>query len=87
MGAFLTHTVMLGLDEADAQRQMLDVYRDHFQDPFIQATAAYYKAESTAFVSNNSVSDYMKKAEDRLQEEADRVNLYLHDTTRKEVSL
>lgn len=28
----------------------------------------------------------MKKAEARLQEEADRVNLYLHDNTRNDVS-
>ncbi|RSH90827.1 hypothetical protein EHS25_010002 [Saitozyma podzolica] len=77
--------VMLGLDESDAQRQQLDVYREYFQEPFILATAAYYKAESAAFSSNNSVSDYMKRAETRLQEEVDRVNLYLHDTTTKEL--
>jgi cullin 1 len=79
-------TVSLGLDEADVQRQNLDVYRDFFQIPFLEATKHYYHAESDAFVANNSVSDYMKKAEDRLQEEADRVNLYLNDSTRKDVS-
>jgi cullin 1 len=63
---------MLGLDESDAQRQQLDVYREYFQEPFILATAAYYKAESAAFSSNNSVSDYMKRAETRLQEDVDR---------------
>lgn len=78
--------VSLGLDEADAQRSNLEVYKEHFQEHFIAATQAYYKAESTDFVANNSVSDYMKKAEDRLQEEADRVNLYLNDTTKKDVS-
>jgi len=78
-------SVSLGLDEADAQRQMLDVYKEFFQTPFLDATKLYYTAESSAFVANNSVSDYMKKAEDRLQEEADRVNLYLHDSTRKDV--
>ena len=65
---------------------MLDVYLNSFQIPFLNATKQYYQAESEAFVANNSVSDYMKKAEDRLQDEADRVNLYLHDSTRKEVS-
>lgn len=78
--------VSLGLDEADAQRSNLEVYKEHFQEHFITATQAYYKAESTDFVANNSVSDYMKKAENRLQEEADRVNLYLNDATRTVVS-
>jgi cullin 1 len=78
--------VSLGLDEADAQRQNLDVYRDFFQVPFLETTRTFYKAESEDFVAGNSVSDYMKKAEGRLQEEADRVNLYLHDSTRKDVS-
>lgn len=78
--------VSLGLDEADAQRQQLDVYKESFQTPFLEATKHYYQAESKAFVSSNSVPDYMKKAEDRLQEEADRVNMYLNDTTMKEAS-
>ena len=82
----ISRAVSLGLDEADAQRQMLDVYRDFFQVPFLEATRYYYRVESEAFVANNTVSDYMKKAESRLQEEADRVHLYLHDSTRKDVS-
>ena len=79
------YTVALGLDEADAQRQNLDVYVEQFQKPFLSATHRYYQAESDAFVANNSVSDYLKKAEARLQEESDRVNLYLHSTTGKEL--
>nr|KIR44787.1 Cullin 1 [Cryptococcus bacillisporus CA1280] len=77
--------VSLGLDEADAQRQNLDTYKRHFQTQFLEATDTYYRAESSAFVDSNSVSDYMKKAEARLQEEADRVNLYLHDNTRNDL--
>ena len=65
---------------------MLDVYHEFFEVPFLKATEKYYKAESAAFVTNNSVSDYLKKAEDRLSEEMDRINLYLHDSTRKSVS-
>ena len=75
----------LGLDEADTQRQVLDVYKDAFQAPFLKSTIAYYSAESHDFVQKNSISDYMKKAEARLLEETDRIDLYLHDTTRSEV--
>ena len=34
-------------------------------------------------MNENSVSDYLKKAEERLKEEEDRVDRYLHTTTRK----
>ncbi|EJC98883.1 Cullin-domain-containing protein [Fomitiporia mediterranea MF3/22] len=75
--------VSLGLDETDTNKQSLDVYKDHFEIPFIAATEKYYKTESEAFLAENSVSDYLKKAEERLKEEEDRVDRYLHTTTRK----
>jgi cullin 1 len=62
------------------------VYAEYFQGPFIAATEKYYQAESAAFVENNSVADYMRKAEGRLTEEMKRVDIYLHDSTRKVVS-
>jgi cullin 1 len=73
------------LDEADVQRQVLSVYQEYFQSHFLIATEKYYRAESAAYVQNNSVADYMKKAEARLAEENKRVDMYLHDSTRKEV--
>ncbi|BEI85603.1 hypothetical protein CcaverHIS002_0510040 [Cutaneotrichosporon cavernicola] len=79
--------VALGIDDADVQRENLDVYADCFQKYFIEATRKYYAQESAAFVSNNSVPDYMKKAEDRLKDEQDRINLYLHDSTRRELKV
>lgn len=65
---------------------MLAVYNEYFQAPFLVATEQYYRAESAAFVEDNSVADYLRKAEGRLDEEMRRVDLYLHDTTRKDVS-
>lgn len=53
--------------------------------PFLEATRAFYKAESDAFVAAHSVSDYLRKAEDRLREEEERVEKYLHSETRKAV--
>ncbi|ORX37122.1 putative ubiquitin-protein ligase [Kockovaella imperatae] len=77
--------VSLGIDQGDYQRANLDVYKEHFQTPFLAATRQYYKNESSLYVVANSVSDYMKKAEDRLDEEAQRVTLYLNDSTRKDL--
>ncbi|KAK0701670.1 Cullin [Lasiosphaeria miniovina] len=70
--------VSLGLDEGDSSKTTLDVYRFHFEKPFLEATKGFYKNESKQFVAENSVVEYMKKAEARLDEEAERVKIYLH---------
>jgi len=70
--------VSLGLDEADTSKSTLDVYRWHFERPFLEATKEFYQAESKQFVAENSVVEYMKKAEIRLAEEEERVNMFLH---------
>ncbi|KIY44800.1 Cullin-domain-containing protein [Fistulina hepatica ATCC 64428] len=75
--------VSLGLDENDINKACLDVYKEHFETPFIEATEKYYRQESEAFIAQNSVSEYLKKAEDRLREEEDRIERYLNTQTRK----
>ncbi|KAF5369550.1 hypothetical protein D9758_002557 [Tetrapyrgos nigripes] len=75
--------VSLGLDEADPNKACLDVYKEHFETPFIEATDKYYKKESEAFLNEFTVSEYLKKAEERLREEEDRVDRYLNQQTRK----
>lgn len=70
--------VSLGLDESDPTKSTLDVYRYHFERPFLQATKEFYQSESKQFVAENSIVEYMKKASTRLQEEEERVSMYLH---------
>jgi len=70
--------VSLGLDESDPTKSTLDVYRFHFEKPFLDATKHFYQAESKQFVAENSIVEYMKKAEIRLDEEEERVKMYLH---------
>jgi len=70
--------VSLGLDESDSTKSTLDVYRFNFERPYLEATRKYYTKESTQFVAENSVVEYMKKAETRLDEEKGRVGLFLH---------
>ncbi|KAF2870494.1 Cullin [Massariosphaeria phaeospora] len=69
--------VSLGLDESDSTKSTLDVYKEYFEKPFLAATAQYYENESKQFLGENSVVEYMKKAEARLEEEKERVPLYL----------
>ncbi|KAF7725837.1 hypothetical protein EC973_009261 [Apophysomyces ossiformis] len=75
--------VSLGLDNTDSTKSNLDVYKEFFETPFIEATEVYYKTESERFISENSMPDYMKKAETRLAEEQSRVQIYLHESTHK----
>ncbi|KAI0264030.1 Cullin-domain-containing protein [Gloeopeniophorella convolvens] len=75
--------VSLGIDETDLNKASLENYKEHFEVPFLDATEAYYKHESEKFLAENTVSDYLRKAEERLKEEEDRVERYLHTTTRK----
>lgn len=69
--------VSLGIDDADSTKSTLDVYRQYFEKPYLEATGKYYEIESKQFLAENSVVDYMKKAERRLDEEKERVPLYL----------
>ncbi|KAF2417427.1 Cullin-domain-containing protein [Tothia fuscella] len=69
--------VSLGLDESDSTKPTLDVYKEFFEAPFLKATGEYYSRESKQFLAENSVVEYMKKAETRLEEEKERVDLFL----------
>ena len=71
--------VSLGIDEADSTKVTLDVYRQYFEKPYLEATTKYYENESQNFLAENSVVDYMKKAEQRLDEEKERVGLFLQN--------
>lgn len=78
--------VSLGLDESDSTKQNLEVYRQDFEKAFLAAMELYYKTESETFIRENSVTDYMRKAEVRLREEEGRVEMYLHPSTTNKAS-
>lgn len=78
--------VSLGLDENDTTKSTLEVYQFYFEKPFIAATRTYYEKESRQFVAENSVVEYMKKAEARLEEETARIGLYLHPDITKNLT-
>jgi cullin 1 len=75
----------LGLNKEKPKETTLDVYKEAFEEDFLNATEVYYTAESVQFISQNTVADYMKKVEARLQEELVRVRQYLHPSTETEL--
>ncbi|EPS73946.1 hypothetical protein M569_00804, partial [Genlisea aurea] len=57
------------------------VYADHFERPFLEFSADFYRAESQKFIECSDCPEYMKRVEGRLKEEAERVSQYLEART------
>jgi cullin 1 len=69
----------------------LEIYKEDFEMPFLSNTREYYARESSSFIAANGVSSYMKKAEQRLDEESIRAKKFLdpssHDKLKKECDM
>jgi len=62
-----------------------NIYRECFEDQFLDHTRKFYQDESVQYISQNTCSDYLKKAEKRIREEKARVNNYLHESTMEKI--
>ncbi|XP_030369017.1 cullin homolog 1 [Scaptodrosophila lebanonensis] len=76
-------------EETDSTERKLSVYKDNFERKFIADTSTFYEKESEAFLSANTVTEYLKHVDNRLEEEKQRVRgpnstnamSYLHEST------
>ncbi len=59
----------------------LTIYKDHFELKFLEDTAQFYRHEAATFLAQNSVTEYLKKVTQRLDEEEHRIQSYLHPST------
>jgi len=56
-------------------------YQREFEEPFLEVTKSFYTTESTQYIYENGVSEYMRKAEARIeQEQSNAKNYYLAST-------
>ena len=56
-------------------------YIADFEPAFIERTHEYYRTLSKSFLQDNNVSSYIRFLKDRLQQEEERVNQYMHIST------
>lgn len=61
------------------------VYQEDFERPFLALSSEFYKVESQTLLSENSASIYIKKAESRINEEAERAKNYLDVSTESHI--
>jgi cullin 3 len=61
------------------------VYEEDFERPFLQQSAEFYRFESQKFLEENSASVYIKKVEQRINEEAERAKHYLDNSTELQI--
>jgi len=66
-------------------RNSLEVYMTDFEEMLLSTTADYYHRESAKWAEKDSFPEYMRKAEDRLNQEQERVRQYLHNSTEEKL--
>jgi len=82
----LIHKVVVGIFvEMGGMRNSLEVYQSEFEDMLLSTTADFYSRESAKWAEDDSFPEYMKKAEDRLSQEQQRVSNYLHNSTEEKL--
>ena len=58
------------------------IYKECFEKKFLEETKHFYTLESASFVNENPVTEYLKKIENRLNDEHERIKRYLHKSTK-----
>jgi cullin 3 len=61
------------------------LYEHEFEKPFITETQNYYKLESNSQITGSSCYAYLQRANQRLNEEIDRLHKYLDSSTERQL--
>eukprot|EP00198_Chlamydomonas_reinhardtii_P003599 XP_001692935.1 cullin [Chlamydomonas reinhardtii] len=63
----------------------MDCYEKDFEEYLLTETSAFYRRKASQWIEQDSCPDYMLKAEECLRLEEERVDNYLHATTRNKL--
>lgn len=61
------------------------VYEADFENAFLEVSTLFYRQEASQLVSNNTCPEYLRKAQRRLEEEIQRVEQYLDNSTEPKI--
>ncbi|KAI8091115.1 uncharacterized protein B0P05DRAFT_634791 [Gilbertella persicaria] len=65
--------------------QPLQLYIEEFQSPYLVHTKRHYEVEAARKIAASSISHFMQKANERLQQENMRTNHYCHSTSHSRI--
>uniref|UniRef100_A0A7E4VI62 CULLIN_2 domain-containing protein n=1 Tax=Panagrellus redivivus TaxID=6233 RepID=A0A7E4VI62_PANRE len=69
------------LPKKEKEGKSIYIYEKTFEQRFLDRTSEYYIFEAKEFLQQHDIFQYMKKVEDRIREERERVTRYLHLST------
>eukprot|EP00253_Pinus_taeda_P017124 PITA_17124 len=78
----LNFFVDIGMDDAG-----VGLYENDFEAQMLEDTRNYYSTKAALWISLFSFPDFLKKAEECLKQEEERVSHYLHSTTKEKLLL
>ncbi|KAJ2688506.1 ubiquitin ligase (cullin) of SCF, partial [Coemansia spiralis] len=76
--------VSLGSDDQVLGNKRMEVYDTYFLKPFIEGTQHFYHGESERILHEGTIRNYMVWVSDRIKEEEERAELYLHESSLRE---
>ena len=80
----LGRAVSVSEQQPDKTRH-LRIYESKFLADYLKETERFYALESSSFIDANPVTEYLKKAESRLEEENIRCEKYLHESSAEKI--
>jgi cullin 3 len=81
----IKHNTQMLVDLGTQNSKQKSVYEEDFEKHFLDASTKFYRVESQNFISENTASDYLRKAEFRILEEIERVKHYLDASTEQKI--